>query len=93
MNDAQRANVVWKEREEIWMKLLMIVLTIILGNGRSIEYENLQNLLHKMDIDMETKHAEFGDMKELFSLWIRQGYLDKYKDEVRPRLNVRTKLY
>jgi MAGE family len=82
MGQDDRNRAVWKDWEEVWMKLLMIILTMILGNGRSIEFENLQNLLHKLGIDLETRHAEFGDMKELFALWIRQGYLDKYKDEV-----------
>lgn len=35
-----------------------------------------------MNIDLEAKSPEFGDMKELYAMWIKQGYLDKFKNDV-----------
>lgn len=35
----------------------------------------MKDFLEKMEVDLEAKSEEFGDMKELLSLWLRQGYL------------------
>ncbi|KAJ3351904.1 hypothetical protein HDU91_006077 [Kappamyces sp. JEL0680] len=79
----------WSEDEERWMPLLTIILSLILGSGRSIQHgkclplthpERLKELLGKMNIDLEADSPDFGSMKELMLLWTRQGYLDKIKE-------------
>jgi hypothetical protein len=84
LSPEEREQVVrWSDKETQEMKLLMIVLSLILGHGRSIPEETLRNFLQKLGIDMEGESEYFGQVGDAFKTLLSQGYLGKYKNDPR----------
>lgn len=82
-----RKNVQWKDDEEAFMPLLLLILSIILVSGRSLPYETLKDHVTIFHVDLESSNSDLGDMNVLMATWLRQGYLHKYKVDVLGSLN------
>jgi hypothetical protein len=64
------------EMETEGMQLLIIILSIIYAHGRCIMHDSLSTMMKRVDVDINTKV-----MSDLIGVFIKQGYLDKFKEK------------
>ncbi|ORY03619.1 MAGE-domain-containing protein [Basidiobolus meristosporus CBS 931.73] len=64
-----------KDRKQ--MGLIMVILSLILVNNRVLSDDQLKHSLRRLSICEGVEHAEFGDIDQLVTQFIKQGYLDK----------------
>ncbi|KAK9766099.1 hypothetical protein K7432_005062 [Basidiobolus ranarum] len=57
--------------------LIMVILSLILVNNRVLSDDQLKHFLRRLSIREGVEHSEFGDIDQLISQFIKQGYLDK----------------
>lgn len=75
------SQVSWSETETENMNFLTLILALIYGHGKSMPHETLKVFMSKLELDLDGNNDYYGSVPEVMTLFIKQGYLDKYKEE------------